>query len=553
MRPKICTFVTVFIRAPQDRNADMKKLLSSLLAMVPWIVCAQNTAPTMGWSSWNTYRVNISDTLICHQADCMVSTGLKAAGYTYINIDDGFQGGRGSNGVLRTNPHRFPRGLKPVVDYIHNQGLKAGIYSDAGSSTCGYHYDNDSLSYNVGFYRHDQQDANLFFRELGFDFVKVDFCGGRAKTGIDGVDMDEQERYTAIRQAIYATGRRDVRMNVCRWAYPGTWVSSVADSWRTTQDIRPRWSSVRNILEQNLYLSAYSSDGHYNDMDMLEVGRGMTIEEDKTHFGMWCMLESPLLIGCDLGKIDAQTLSLLKNPELIALNQAQPHQQAYLAGKSDSCFILVKDVESLYGLKRAVAFYNPTDKEATATLRFGDVDLGGAVSVRSVFMREEVGVFKGNMMRVVVPKHGCRIYVLTGEKRVDRSRYEAETGYIKAYQELWNNQSRKTGIYEYDDQCSSGAKATWLGCSAENALEWKNVHVRKSGKYYLLIACKSTEERSFSVVVNDKKIGTYTVSTDGEVIVKVKLRAGNNTVRLSNDTDWMPDIDYMDVAKHDKS
>ena len=531
----------------------MKKLLSLLFAIVPWIVCAQNTAPTMGWSSWNTYRVNISDKLISHQADCMVNTGLKAAGYTYINIDDGFQGGRGSNGELRMNPHRFPQGLKPVVDYIHDRGLKAGIYSDAGSSTCGYHYDNDSLSFNVGFYRHDQQDANLFFRNLEFDFVKVDFCGGRAKTGIDGIDMDEQERYTAIRQAIDATGRRDVRMNVCRWAYPGTWVSSVADSWRTTQDIRPRWSSVKNILEQNLYLSAYSSDGHYNDMDMLEVGRGMTFEEDKTHFGMWCMLESPLLIGCDLGKINTQTLDLLKNPELIALNQTQPHQQAYLAGKSDGCYVLVKDVERLQGLRRAVAFYNPTNREATVTLKFNDVDLGGAVSVRSVFMREEVGLFQGNTMRVVVPGHGCRIYVLTGEKRLDRKRYEAEAGYIKAYQELWNNLSRKSGIYEYDAQCSSGAKATWLGCSAENALEWKNVHVRKSGEYYLLIAHKSTEERGFSVVVNDEKIGTYTVNGDGEVMVKANLRAGNNVVRLSNDTNWMPDIDYMEVKKHNKS
>lgn len=534
---------------PKLLNYTMKKNLLVLLAAIPCIVSAQKAAPMMGWSSWNTYGVHISETLICHQAKCMANSGLKAAGYTFINIDDGFQGGRDKDGNLKINPYRFPKGLRPVADFIHAQGLKAGIYSDAGRSTCGNFYNNDTLSTNVGLYDHDDQDALYFFKTLGFDFIKVDFCGGSAHQNHDSLQLDECERYTAIRKAIDGTGRRDVQLNACRWAYPGTWVSGVADSWRTTGDINDSWRSVRGILKENLYLSAYQSDGHYNDMDMLEVGRSMSLEEDKTHFGLWCMMESPLLIGCDLEKIRPQTMELLTNPELLALSQAGPHQQAYPVAKSAGCYILVKDVEAIGGQKRAVAFYNPEDKEATATLMFRDVDLGGKVSVRSVFMRREVGMFNGDKMQVVVPAHGCRIFVLTGGQRLDRQHYEAETGYISSYQELWNNQARKTGIYEYDDQCSTGMKATWLGYSPENSLQWQHVNVAKAGEYTLAIAYLSPESRQFTVSVNGQDIQTFTVNGNGKVIIKARLQAGNNVISLSNNINWMPDIDYMDVSQ----
>ena len=529
----------------------MKKIY--LLTAVAFITIAQiafaqtSNAPTMGWSSWNTYRVAISDSLIRHQADCMVATGLKDAGYKYINIDDGFQGGRADDGQLKINLKRFPYGLKPVADYIHSLGLKAGIYSDAGRNTCGNYYDKDSLSVRVGFYEHDDTDARLYFKDLGFDFIKIDFCGGDAPQNTDRLQLDEQTRYTDIRRAIDATGRRDVRMNVCRWAYPGTWVGTVADSWRTTRDISNSWRSVSGILRENLYLSAYSSDGHYNDMDMLEVGRSMNEEEDKTHFGMWCVMESPLLIGCDMGRIKPQTLSLLKNPELIALSQQAPHQQAYPVAFSNGVHILVKDVGRLNGTQRAVVFYNPTDAEAEATLNLRDVDLAGAVAVRDVFERKDEPVLTGGQMIVTVPRHGCRIYVLSAAERLDRQRYEAETAYISDYQELWNNQAKKTGIYEYDNSCSAGMKATWLGCSAQNDLQWRNVFVKKGGKRTLSFDCLSPDKRDFTVCVNGVDIKTLSVSGNGTVNLKVKLRKGNNIVRLHNDKTWMPDVDCMIV------
>ena len=154
---------------------NKKQLMGAAMLLSTMTVSAQkDNAPTMGWSSWNTYRVAISDSLIRHQADCMVKTGLKDAGYTYINIDDGFQGGRGKDGNLKINLHRFPNGLKPVADYVHSLGLKAGIYSDVGRNTCGNYYDKDTLSVGVGFYEHDNTDAQFYFKDMGFDFIKID-------------------------------------------------------------------------------------------------------------------------------------------------------------------------------------------------------------------------------------------------------------------------------------------------------------------------------------------------------------------------------------------
>ncbi len=526
----------------------MKKnhILTALVAISVISATAQtHNAPTMGWSSWNTYRVNICDSLIRHQADCMVTTGLKDAGYKYINIDDGFQGGRATDGSLRINLSRFPHGLKPVVDYIHSQGLKAGIYSDAGRNTCGNYYDKDTLAVGVGFYGHDHTDTRMYFRDLGFDFIKIDFCGGDAPQNTERLQLDEEERYTAIRQAIDATGRTDVRMNVCRWAYPGTWVSRVADSWRTTHDIRNSWSSVAKVLRENLYLSAYSSDGHYNDMDMLEVGRSLTDEEDRTHFGMWCVMESPLLIGCDLGRIRPQALALLSNPELIALSQDAPHQQAYPMAFVNGTHILVKDVDELNGLRRAVVFYNPTDTATLVSLHLRDVDLSGVTAVRNVFDRRDEPLPTDDRLQVTVPRHGCRIYLITATRRHDRQLYEAETAYITAYQELWNNQARGTGIYEYDPQCSSGMKATWLGGSPQNDLQWRNVYVRKGGKRTLTFRCLTAEKREFTLSVNGRDVKTFTVEGNASVSLEVKMSRGNNTIRLHNDTAPMPDIDWM--------
>ena len=247
----------------------MKNRVVFSLLLLATTATAQD-GPTMGWSSWNTFGINISDAIIRGQADAMVSTGLKAVGFDHINIDDGFFGSRNlQTGELLIHPTRFPNGLKPVADYIHSKGLKAGIYSDAGANTCGNFNSGDEHGVDVGLYRFDQRDIDFYFKDCGFDFIKVDFCGGNPKDNSQGLELDPQERYTAIAEAIKRTGKDHVRMNVCRWDYPGTWVSDVAFSWRTTADIYDGWKSVQGILAENLYLSAYCEKGHFNDMDML--------------------------------------------------------------------------------------------------------------------------------------------------------------------------------------------------------------------------------------------------------------------------------------------
>ena len=523
----------------------------ALVATTAGSACAQN-GPTMGWSSWNTYGVNINEATIRSQADAMVSKGLLNAGYDHINIDDGYFGGRNpETGQLLIHPTRFPNGLKGLVDYIHGKGLKAGIYSDAGRNTCGSMFNGDVIGKGVGLYEHDQQDADFFFKELGFDFIKVDFCGGSYFHNEDHLVLDEKARYTAIAQAIKNTGRTDVRMNACRWAYPGTWVDDAAFSWRTTGDINCSWESVRGILAENLYLSAYSSEGHYNDMDMLEVGRSLTYEEDKTHFGMWCIMNSPLLIGCDLSSMNTKTLLLLRNKELIALNQDPLFQQAYVAGLVNGCYILVKDIETKYGNKRAFAVYNPNEEKKTVTVKFKDIDLGGKVKLRDVFQKADVEGELTEQYEVSVPAHGTRIYVAEAETRLERTRYEAETGYISDYQEIKNNVAEKTGVYEAAANCSGGYKAGYLGYSAKNDLQWREVHAQ-GGDYKLTIAFISGENRNISIDVNGRKVKTLSCNsggwgTVGKKTTTIQLEQGDNQIRLYNTSGWMPDIDYIEL------
>lgn len=530
-------------------------MCATLMFFVVSSMFAQN-GPTMGWSSWNTYGVNINENLIKRQADAMVSKGLLDVGFNHINIDDGFFGGRNKEtGELLIHPTRFPNGLKPVADYIHEKGLKAGIYSDAGCNTCGNYYNGDVLSVDVGFYNYDQHDADFYFNECGFDFIKIDFCGGDAPQNSQRLALDPQERYTAISQAIQNTGRTDVRMNVCRWNYPGTWVHDIAFSWRTTVDIHDSWSSIKGILAENLYLSAYCYDGHFNDMDMLEVGRSMTTEEDKTHFGMWCIMSSPLLIGCDLTTIRKTTANLLKNEELIALNQDTLYLQAYVAALSNGCHILVKDIETLGGTRRAFAIYNPNDVAKNAILSFRDIDLAGTVRLRDVFEKSDLGEFS-DQYEVTVPAHGTRIYVADADIRLERTHYEAETAYISDYQELKNNQSEKTGIYEAASYCSAGFKAGWLGYSEENDLQWRDVYSKDGGEYELTIAYLSGENRNITIGVNGQTVQTVSCNsggwqTVGKKTVKIQLQKGRNCIRLSNATNWMPDIDYIDLKSTD--
>ena len=504
--------------------------------------------PVMGWSSWNTYHVDINDSLIKRQADALVSLGLDKAGYRYVNIDDGYFGGRDADGNLKIHPIRFPKGLKPVVDHIHQLGLKAGIYSDAGRNTCGFYYDKDTIAHGVGMLGHDKTDAKFFFKDMDFDFIKIDFCGGN---GLGGEPvLNEENRYREISEAIKTSGRKDVRMNVCRWDYPGTWVSDVASSWRISHDIRPRWQSVKDIIGQNLYLSAYAGNGSYNDMDMLEVGRGMTEDEDRTHFGIWCMMSSPLLIGKDLTDIDDKTLQLLSNPYLISINQNAAVGQAVVVKREGECYVLVKDSSLPQDPKRTVAFYNSGDSSEEMTLYFQDIDLHGKIRCFDVFSKEHMGEFT-DVMKVTLKPHATSIYQLEADSRSIPVRYEAETAFISDYQELESPIHTFTGYYVEDDGCSGGAKAVNLGGSSENDLIWKRVIVDRKGKYTLVIKPASEAPSNVDICINGSDLGRVALNGLDPVTVVVPLKKGYNEVRLHNDKERISDIDYIDILPED--
>ena len=542
----------------------MKRTLTAVLTALLSVVFALATqaanpvkptrTPTMGWSSWNTFALNINEQLIRQQADAMHNTGLQEAGFKYVNIDDGYWDGRGQDGHLRLNTKLFPSGMRALVDYIHSLGLKAGIYSDAGDNTCGSG-NRHAWGIGVGFAGHEDQDCQLYFRDWDFDFIKVDYCGG------NHMGLDERQQYTKISNAIKNCGKKDVVFNICRWAYPGTWVSDVADSWRTTGDIYDAWRSVKGILAENLYLSAYCHDGHYNDMDMLEVGRSMSKIEDETHFGMWCIMASPLLIGCDMANIKPESLKLLCNSDLIALNQDPLHLQAYVAEKQGECYVLVKDIKKLRGKERAIAVYNPSDEEQTVTLNPATVELGGAVQYYDCFLQAPY-VYDQNPITLKVPAHGTKIFRAKGKKRLERTTYEAETAFLPMYQEIRNNQAadlkqllgvEATAVYSQSPTASGGYIARFLGKSEQNDLQWQHVYSKTQGKRRMTIAFFAGEEREMDVFVNGQKVKTLKVSGSDwgrrqTITVDVNLKKGNNVIRLANPRGWMPDIDAMSLS-----
>ena len=504
--------------------------------------------PMMGWSSWNTYRVHISEELIKKQATALVERGFQDVGYEYVNIDDGFFGTRDADGTMQSHPERFPNGMRPVVDYIHALGLHAGIYSDAGSDTCGSVFDNDVNGIGAGFYGHDQQDANRYFLDWGFDFIKIDYCGG------DRLGLDEETRYRAIHRAIRATGRDDVRINVCRWAFPGVWAREVAGSWRIDGDITPEWGSVKRLIDKNLYLSAYAGDGHYNDMDMLEIGRGLTRSQEEVHFGMWCVMSSPLLIGCDLTAVPQASLELLQNRELIAVNQDPLGLQAYVVQASQGGYVLVKDLERRHAEKRVAAFYNPTDGPIEFVQPLADLEMGGKTTARDLLRHEELGEL-GDTIRLTVAPQSVAIWSLRTDRRLERTTYEAEHALLPAYNEVGRG-SKRPIRYVRDERYSAGAKIAQLGGHPENRIVWKDVYSRDGGCYTLVLYYECDKKRQLDLRVNGA-VRTVrmkrTNGTPGTCRIEIRLRPGDNTISMGNDHGRAPDIDRFVIKPTEPS
>jgi len=356
--------------------------------------------PVMGWSSWNHFHVKIDETIIRGQADSMSSNGMKEAGYHFVNIDDGFFGGRDEKGNLLYNDGKFPSGMKALADYIHGKGLKAGIYSEVGRDTCGSQYDNDKLGAGSGLFGHEEADLKLMLKDWGYDFIKIDWCGGLKQK------LNEQERYTALSKIIRRT-RPDVVYNVCRWQYPGDWVKDVADSWRISGDIRENFGSVMGIVDKCEPLWKHSGPGHFNDMDMLQVGRGMSADEDRAHFTLWCVMDSPLLAGNDLRNMSKETLEILTNKEVIALNQDPLALQARRIRDDGDQEFWLKPLGKLNGGDVAVVLLNRGDKPADISfdLTAAGIDAAAGYAVRDLWQHETKTALKDAALTRTVPKH----------------------------------------------------------------------------------------------------------------------------------------------------
>lgn len=272
--------------------------------------------PPMGWNSWNKFACNINEELIREVADALVETGLAEAGYIYINLDDCWHAPtRDADGFPQCDTLRFPSGMKALTDYVHAKGLKIGIYSDAGRRTCGGRF---------GSYGHEYQDA-LQYARWGFDYLKYDWC--------ESENINPVGAYTLMRDALREAGR-PILFSMCEWGSnkPWEWAAEVGHMWRTTGDIglsfreqivHDTWeqNSVLRCIDLNAPLRKYAGPGHWNDPDMLEVGNGLSFNQDRAHFTLWCMMASPLILGNDIRSMSDQTASILLEREVIAINQ----------------------------------------------------------------------------------------------------------------------------------------------------------------------------------------------------------------------------------------
>lgn len=513
----------------------------------PYIIVGKNT-PLMGWASWNNFRANISETILKAQVDGMVKTGLQKAGYRYFNIEDGFFAGRDDLGNLITDRVKFPKGMKDMADYIHSKGLKAGIYSEAGSNTCGSIWDAQKGGINAGMYTRDQKDVNLFFKTWGFDYIKVDYCGGQKQA------LDEQERYTAIKNAIIATGRKDIQYNVCRWEFPGTWVLPVANSWRISHDLFLRWSSVIEAIDKNTFLAAYASAGHYNDMDMLQVGRGFTADEDKAHFTLWAILSSPLLLGNDLTQINDYTLSIITNEEIIALNQDTTGLQAQLVrdnGKGLQVF--AKALNGKQSNERAVVLFNRNNQPQTITFSLNDINLYGPATLRDLWRKADLGQLTDSYT-TEVPAHGVVALKIKGKNKL-KEIFEGETAFLNNFNHLkYSRAIPEQARAERDSSCSGLAKAARVGNNLDNWMEFRDIIAPASGRYSMNITYLCSEDKTLHIKTNDDKPQAIKALNSGgpdktaTISIPVFLQKGQNKVRFFNNNAYIPDIDKISFA-----
>lgn len=390
-------------------------LLSSLFTTAQTPRNQLTPRPPMGWMTWNLFQGNINEQLIRETADAMVEGGFRDAGYEYIFIDDLWQGGRDRQNNIIPDPEKFPNGMKTLADYVHSNGLKLGIYSDAAQLTCG------GWTASLGF---EEQDARTF-ASWGIDYLKYDYCNAPEDSAT------ARHRYRTMANALQNSGR-DIVLGICEWGQRQCeeWCEEVGGQlWRTSYDVRDMWKDIVkeggmgiiDIVNVTAPLAKYVRPGQWPDMDMLVVGLngtggpssdlggvGCTQTEYQTQMSMWCMMASPLAMTNDLRKVSEEDRRILLNPEIIAINQDVLGKAAERKVMNDNYQIFVRP---LADGSHAVALLNTSEKPLTLTADFASLGFAGKYTVRDVWQHKDVARNASKWKGRVTP-HETRVFVV---------------------------------------------------------------------------------------------------------------------------------------------
>ncbi|MEU4217361.1 RICIN domain-containing protein [Actinoplanes sp. NPDC026623] len=478
-----------FVRAAHGRSGWLVALAATVVTLAAGAAglsgstpaqaaVAVVSTPPMGWASWNTFAAKINANVIKAQTDALVSGGLKDAGYQYVNIDEGWwQGTRDSAGNITVDTNEWPGGMQAIAAYIHGKGLKAGIYTDAGRDGCGYYYPTGRpAAPGSGSEGHYDQDF-LQFSKWGFDFVKVDWCGG------DAEGLNAQTAYQAISDSIARataqTGRPMV-LSVCNWGKqsPWNWAPGMSTMWRTSADIIYYGESASMDRALANFDTAQhpsaQSVGHYNDPDMLIVGMpGFTAAQNRSHLGLWALSGAPLLAGNNLATMSTETRNILTNREVIAIDQDSLGRQGVRVAEAASGLQVYSKVLSGSG-RRAVVLLNRTGSAATITARFADLGLGATASVRNVWTATDLGT-KTTSYSASVPARDSILLTVTGTENPGGG---PKTGALAGKQSGRcldiNNSSTTNGTQAQLWDCNGQSNQSWTYTSSKQLTIYGN-------------------------------------------------------------------------------
>jgi len=392
-------------RTPLTKVLSGLILVSGLLLSYQAIRALDNglaLTPPMGWNSWNKFSCKINEKIIRETADAMVQSGMKDAGYQYIVIDDCWQVARDAQGNIIADDKAFPSGIKALADYIHSQGLKFGIYSDAGTKTC---------QGRPGSWGYEFQDARQY-AEWGVDYLKYDWCNNGGQ--------NSPAAYSRMRDALKICGRPIV-FSLCEWGStkPWTWAQDIGNLWRTTGDIQDVWENkkedgglgVVQILDLQVGLESAAGPGRWNDPDMLEVGNGgMSVTEYQAHFSLWSILAAPLMAGNDLRSMKSAIRDILTNKEVIAIDQDPLGRQGRKVRDDGDYEVWAK---ALADGNRAVVLLNRGKSAAKIAVNWTEIGYPSktAAEVRDLWLKKDLGSFTGSFS-ASVPGHGVVMIVV---------------------------------------------------------------------------------------------------------------------------------------------